>query len=135
MGAGKLASIVILAAVLATSCGTAMAEGARNSSMYDVYTGFNFQKVHDNDSDAPLSCVYLDGCITGTTGWPYTIRIRLWRVYSLAPDVDQGSRTFTYQGATKTWSDKPAGEYHFTVDEYNGQSDTSLSCANVNYGW
>lgn len=137
MGAKKLAAVVFLAAFFAGSFGIALAEGARYSSMDEVYSGFNFRDFYDSNADATSTWSTLGGCYLNNSSYsPFPIQLNLWRVNDWAPDDNLGAGVYTSQSITRYWGDKSAATYHFTLTWYN-RADywDPLSCGTVNYGW
>lgn len=61
-GRSRIGIVVFLVVFLAGTFGSAMAEGARYSSMEDVYPGFNFRNFTDNNYDGTSTWADLAYC-------------------------------------------------------------------------
>lgn len=136
MNGHRITSVCLLFLLTATMLvGSVVAEGARESSMYDVYTGFNFRDFYDGNTDATSTYTTLGVCYLPNPQNPYPIQLNLWEVHSWAPDYDRGAEIY-YGSSTGYWGRMSANTYHFTVTDYNGDGPyRPLSCETVNYGW
>lgn len=115
-----------------------MAEGARYSSMYDVYTGFNFRNFTDYNNDGTSTWAELAYCRGQNPNYSvWGISLDLWRVNNWAPDDNYGGNVASYNWQRQYWGDVSAGTYHFTLSDYNASWlwYNPLSCDYVNYGW
>lgn len=138
MVAKKVAALVFLVTLFAASPGTGLAEGSRNASMPQVYTGFNFRNYSDSNSDNVSTYTYLSSCYNANPNFTsYPIELELWRINNWAPDDEMTSRWHTGGAQTKFYGDYSSATYHFTLRNYNTDElwYNPLSCSTVNYGW
>lgn len=93
----KVGIVLILLVFLTGTFGTAMAEGARYSSMYDVYTGFNFRNFTDYNNDGTSTWAELAYCRGQNPNYSvWGISLDLWRVNNWAPDDNYGGNVASY---------------------------------------
>lgn len=128
---------LVVAVVMSFNVISTSAEGRRDSSMTDVYTGFNFRDYDDSGVDESASWVLIKACWgsnpnLSVNGW----ETQLWHVYRWRPDSMIGSVGGLCDGSVHGRPDPGVGTFHWTLSWYrNASFYNSFNTNSVSYGW
>jgi len=130
----KIVTGFVLTIVVGALPALAAAEGAWNSSLDSVRSGFTSRSRTDRNSDGAATTAQISGC-SRSDGADFGLDIELRRRRTLAPDVSYGRRNVdncTTGSPTANWGRAGSGEHFLQFWHYNFGT---VSARSVNVGY
>lgn len=102
--------------------GPVLAQGSFTSYIQGAVWGFDSRTWNDGNTDNVLTTIRFDGCRDGVPGtdpndW---VDVGLWKENWGWQENRGVNRFHCWTSDTERWGDEPAGNYHFTIEDYSG---------------